>query len=265
MYFTRWLLQQSLSLSKVVHSAHFAIPLDYCNMSSSILSILVIAHPDDESMFFVPTLVRLKQQNARAWVVCLSNGNYDGLGRIREKELQRACQILGVEKCVTVHDALLQDDPNLRWPATRVAEVLEMTLQEHLFDNDDDEDSVAQLEILTFDQGGVSGHVNHVDTHRGVQYWLSSTTAHRRTAGGAKAFQLETISNPLIKYIPLLWIPILLFDVIYSQHAMQWRLFQPWTNYGAMAAHTSQFVWYRRLSVLFSRYTYYNAFTEIDK
>ena len=32
----------------------------------------------------------------------------------------------------------------------------------------------------------------------------------------------------------------------------------PWINYAAMQAHFSQFVWYRRLFVLFSRYTYVN-------
>lgn len=37
-------------------------------------------------------------------------------------------------------------------------------------------------------------------------------------------------------------------------------LFKPWWNYHAMALHHSQFVWYRRLFVVFSRYTFVNTF-----
>ena len=53
--------------------------------------ILVIAHPDDEAMFFYPTISRAK----RLHIICLSNGGYDGLGEQREKELQRAARRLG--------------------------------------------------------------------------------------------------------------------------------------------------------------------------
>ena len=44
--------------------------------------LLVIAHPDDESMFFAPTLVSLARAGARMHVLCLSNGKalYFGCG-----------------------------------------------------------------------------------------------------------------------------------------------------------------------------------------
>lgn len=35
---------------------------------------VVIAHPDDESMFFAPTLTALKRRGQRAAVLCLSSG-----------------------------------------------------------------------------------------------------------------------------------------------------------------------------------------------
>lgn len=38
----------------------------------------------------------------------------------------------------------------------------------------------------------------------------------------------------------------------------------PGLTYRAMLAHASQFVWYRRLFILFSRYTYVNTLREID-
>ncbi len=35
---------------------------------------VVIAHPDDESMFFTPTLLALQRRGQRAAVLCLSSG-----------------------------------------------------------------------------------------------------------------------------------------------------------------------------------------------
>lgn len=37
---------------------------------------VVIAHPDDESMFFAPALTTLQRRGERAFVLCLSTGEY---------------------------------------------------------------------------------------------------------------------------------------------------------------------------------------------
>jgi N-acetylglucosaminylphosphatidylinositol deacetylase len=36
--------------------------------------LLVTAHPDDEAMFFAPTISRLLQQGTSIHILCLSNG-----------------------------------------------------------------------------------------------------------------------------------------------------------------------------------------------
>ena len=36
--------------------------------------MLVIAHPDDETMFFTPTIHELRRQGCNVTVLCLSNG-----------------------------------------------------------------------------------------------------------------------------------------------------------------------------------------------
>ena len=36
--------------------------------------MLVIAHPDDETMFFTPTIDELRRQGCNVTVLCLSNG-----------------------------------------------------------------------------------------------------------------------------------------------------------------------------------------------
>ncbi|XP_077301387.1 uncharacterized protein LOC143921952 [Arctopsyche grandis] len=45
-------------------------------------SLLLIAHPDDESMFFSPFLYSNKP-----FILCLSDGGFEGKGEIRRKEL----------------------------------------------------------------------------------------------------------------------------------------------------------------------------------
>lgn len=42
--------------------------------------LIVTAHPDDECMFFGPTLCHLADRNIQAKVLCLSKGNFYGKG-----------------------------------------------------------------------------------------------------------------------------------------------------------------------------------------
>jgi N-acetylglucosaminylphosphatidylinositol deacetylase len=44
------------------------------DLKSARRALLVIAHPDDESMFFAPTLHSLHSQGASVRILCLSNG-----------------------------------------------------------------------------------------------------------------------------------------------------------------------------------------------
>lgn len=64
--------------------------------------LLLTAHPDDECMFFAPTLLRLLDDTAmekrpEVHSLCLSVGNADGLGDVRRHELERSLDVLGVE------------------------------------------------------------------------------------------------------------------------------------------------------------------------
>lgn len=176
------------------------------------------------------------------------------------------------------------------------------------------------LRILTFDKGGVSGHPNHVDVFRGMQFLLNERCNITRDEVGSRAMlrlctkangsskeedvedivqlnvevhTLRTISNPLQKYflwalmdmVPflvvwcvqaslcllyfllggLLWgkaspriRPFAGTRAVHCDKCTQYRVMEPLLVWAAMAAHHSQFVWYRRLSVMFSRYTYIN-------
>ncbi|XP_048222684.1 N-acetylglucosaminyl-phosphatidylinositol de-N-acetylase isoform X4 [Perognathus longimembris pacificus] len=59
-------------------------------------ALLVIAHPDDEAMFFAPTVIGLTRLKHRVSLLCFSAGNYYNQGEIRKKELLQSCDVLGI-------------------------------------------------------------------------------------------------------------------------------------------------------------------------
>ncbi|KAK9670899.1 N-acetylglucosaminyl-phosphatidylinositol de-N-acetylase, partial [Basidiobolus ranarum] len=130
--------------------------------------LLVTAHPDDECMFFGPTLLNL-QKTSQLHVLCLSKGNHDKLGEIREKELVDSCRVLGVkpENAHSLDHPELPDHPTKVWHAAVVAKVVEEYVTKHKIDM-----------ILTFDTYGISSHVNHISTYFGIKYMLASSAKY---------------------------------------------------------------------------------------
>jgi N-acetylglucosaminylphosphatidylinositol deacetylase len=59
--------------------------------------LLLTAHPDDECLFFAPTLLSLRAE-VELYSLCLSVGDAEGLGRTRRVELQSSLDVLGIEE-----------------------------------------------------------------------------------------------------------------------------------------------------------------------
>ncbi|PNI17323.1 PIGL isoform 15 [Pan troglodytes] len=59
-------------------------------------TLLVIAHPDDEAMFFAPTVLGLARLRHWVYLLCFSAGNYYNQGETRKKELLQSCDVLGI-------------------------------------------------------------------------------------------------------------------------------------------------------------------------
>ena len=262
------------------------------------LAVLVVAHPDDESMFFVPTIVGLQQQHYDLWLLCLTNGNYDGLGKIRSKELYRTAQhILGFDRVLLCDDddERIQDHPRHCWDIPHVAQRVQRMLQAELEKVETMTTTTTtkngfrydKVEIITFDEVGVSGHVNHRDTFAACRHLCGdgssrptlAATVHTQQ-GQCKLPELEmwvlvSDTSPL-RYLPILgWIFLVLTwcgvmpksssvaatsarTITTTIRQRTFRLQHPSLNWRAMASHASQFVWYRRLFVVFSSYTYVN-------
>jgi N-acetylglucosaminylphosphatidylinositol deacetylase len=71
---------------------------------------LLIAHPDDEAMFFAPTVLALTRPETgnHVKILCLSTGNADGLGETRKKELIKSAMLLGLRQ---EEDVFVVDSP----------------------------------------------------------------------------------------------------------------------------------------------------------
>lgn len=198
--------------------------------------LLVTAHPDDEAMFFIPTIINLRGTNSLR-LLCLSNGNYDGLGKIREDELQKVTQFLELEGVRIVDDPALQDGMENAWNTSRILSYIQEEVRKYNISH-----------IISFDLGGVSGHPNHYAVARAVNEFEAQKQA--------RVWTLYT-TGIIRKYIGIL-------DCILSLN-QEWVTLNvnPVISWKAMKMHFSQFVWYRRLFVIFSRYSYINTLKEV--
>jgi N-acetylglucosamine malate deacetylase 2 len=126
---------------------------DHLPPTASVLA--VCAHPDDESFGLGAALSSWAEQGTRTSVLCFTHGeastlgNTDGdLHRIREQELATAAEELGVE---TVR---LLDHPDGHLAGEPIDE-LSSELRRAI-------EHVGASLLLVFDEGGVTGHPDHV-------------------------------------------------------------------------------------------------------
>ncbi|KAK3805563.1 MAG: putative deacetylase LmbE-like domain-containing protein [Benniella sp.] len=250
--------------------------------------VLVIAHPDDEVMFFGPTLAELTRQEHgnTVRVLCLSSGNHDGIGDTRKKELVASCKAFGLREAqVTLVDhPELKDGPKELWHPSLVGDQINMFVKKHNIET-----------VITFDDRGVSGHTNHIACYVGLTYFIQ----HFKDTPVKTCYVLKSVSL-LRKYISLLDLP---FTMLRTEALMP--LISRWLGHsgaaatlaggqagstrrgnansafrplellfvsspkaivqakGAMEKHESQMVWFRKLYVLFSRYMSVNELRRV--
>ncbi|XP_051971408.1 N-acetylglucosaminyl-phosphatidylinositol de-N-acetylase [Xyrauchen texanus] len=210
-------------------------------------ALLVTAHPDDECMFFAPTVLKLVKSKAAVYLLCLSTGNYNNQGPQRKRELLDSSAVLGIpaNHVTIIDDKELPDDPTFHWSTALISSLILKHIQNYNISL-----------VLTFDGRGVSGHANHIAIYKALSHLASAG----RLPEGCQIFSLHTI-NILRKYLSVLELPV------------SWLLPSDfcciigWDEYKrakkAMLCHHSQLLWFRRLYILFSRYMFANTFQAI--
>ncbi|KAK1925444.1 putative deacetylase LmbE-like domain-containing protein [Papiliotrema laurentii] len=231
------------------------------NGENSVKTALVVtAHPDDEAMFFAPTILALVRHGWQVDGLCLSTGDQAGLGDARRQELVKSYGQLGVpaENVQIVDDSRLQDGMDQHWDAS----VIQSTLQTHLNEHP------ASL-IITFDKNGISQHPNH----RALPHALTSPKlpASSRVLLLRSPGLLGKFTGPLYPIYHIVstglapvtgWLPFgstpksgssIGETIIVVSSGSAWV--QGWM---AMLQHRTQLVWFRWLYLFFSRLMWVN-------
>ncbi|KAM3601678.1 uncharacterized protein V6R79_016606 [Siganus canaliculatus] len=216
---------------------------------ADIRALIVTAHPDDECMFFAPTIIRLVELKASVHVLCLSEGNYYNQGAQRKKELLKSCAVLGIpeSRISIVHHNKLPDDPKAEWKVSLVSSIIVNHITAQSFNM-----------VLTFDGKGVSGHANHIAIHKAVRH-LASTG---QVPNDCCLLSLVTVGL-FRKYVSFLELPVswLLPSSLHCFVGLQgYRRAKD-----AMLCHYTQLLWFRYLYITFSRYMVINTFQIIPQ
>jgi LmbE family N-acetylglucosaminyl deacetylase len=123
--------------------------------------LFVFPHPDDESFAAGGTIAKAHSLGHEVFLVCATSGckgrsgefqftSREQLAMHREKELRKACSILGISDLILYRytdGTLIEQDPDL------LADRIKMTILE-----------LQPNVILTFPPDGVTGHPDHIAT-----------------------------------------------------------------------------------------------------
>lgn len=113
--------------------------------------------------------------------------------------------------------------------------------------------------IITFDSYGVSGHCNHRDVHYGVCKLLHDTLPRDVEVWELVSTNiLRKYSGPVDIWLSMFW------AMLHSDGTMQCLVNEhSRRSFKAMAQHSSQWVWFRKLFVALSSYTYMNTLRKV--
>ncbi|GAV98836.1 like protein [Lentinula edodes] len=176
--------------------------------------LLVTAHPDDECLFFAPTIFGLangsqlndasqdgsigQNNENELFSLCLSVGDADGLGHVRKEEYEKSLDVMGIKDTnrIALDDPYLQDSMEVSWDVDYIADVVADFVIHHNITT-----------ILSFDQGGVSDHPNHKIIPFGIQRMISAYPVYPPPKFYVLITVPLSIKPPLLEY-GVFWLPL---------------------------------------------------------
>lgn len=249
-----------IQLNLIQHESSKQIEENFGNTT-----LLVIAHPDDETMFFGPTVLNLLEHGRHLHILCLSHGDADNHGFKRKKELIAVVRALGPNVSMNlIDDVKLKDGFDTRWDRKVIVRYISDSFQSLR--------ATGLKNLVTFDSYGISGHPNHRSIYEATVEFMRSHDTY-----GVKFYILKSV-NILRKYISFIDAVITLppkmkatnrsqayfvgdsEDVIlaldFDQNAKLRNL---------LDMHTSQMVWFRKLYMFFSRNMFLNNLSLLNR
>ncbi|KAL0212836.1 hypothetical protein RCL1_006462 [Eukaryota sp. TZLM3-RCL] len=211
----------------------------------SLSTLLVVAHPDDELLFFGPTLL---QNKAPLHILCLSSGSFSGLehsedlANQRKSEFITALHSLGIssDSFTIVDDFRLRDGSS--WNLNHVTPIVRRALSK-----------TQAKRVITFDRKGVSGHKNHVSVYE------ACNKIHKESPN--LVFEVLLSRALWLKYFPVIGVFIaLIFSFFYQTCSYRNKVKDYLKLVDAFKIHKSQYSWYRKLYCLFSIYMWVNVY-----
>jgi N-acetylglucosaminylphosphatidylinositol deacetylase len=213
--------------------------------------LLLTAHPDDETMFFGPLLIRRLQLIAdlpkttkpmpQVYVLCVTGGDHGGNATQRRSELINAARVLGL----SVRNVQLVSDA--RWRDGQSWDLQQLAL--HVYEYIEVKRNIK--EIVTFDDDGVSGHVNHRALHR-----LALQLRDRLPTVEFRTLKSVNLIQKYCAFMDVWWMYWLSQSADLQVHAV--ALKEYFKLLSALYEHRSQMVWFRQLYSVFSKYMYLN-------
>ena len=208
--------------------------------------LLIIAHPDDEIMFWTPTIKSFISNHIPMKILCLSNGNYNGLGEKREIEFDNVSRELNFFDNQILNIPELQDNIKEKWRPKIVSD----QIKEFMKNNPDIKT------IITFDSDGVTKHPNHISCYEGLQFYLQYNGKDCKKKG-IKVFTLDSF-NFVLQYTGIA--PFLMG--IFKRYSFFNTNF--FSSYRWMSIYETQFNLLRKAHVVLSGYSYFNSYSKVE-
>ncbi|THY85630.1 LmbE-like protein [Aureobasidium pullulans] len=184
---------------------------------------LLIAHPDDEAMFFAPTVLALTKPSLgnHVKILCLSSGDADGLGHIRKQELVKSGLLLGLRNAddvLVLDDERFPDSMTKTWESKAIANLLATTFAPKMAKIGAKSAPEANIDVLiTFDNSGVSSHPNHISLyHGGIAFLKQIMQKHAGWENPIKMYTLSSV-NVARKYGSILDAPLSIARTVFQK------------------------------------------------
>ncbi|KAL0216663.1 hypothetical protein P9112_008847 [Eukaryota sp. TZLM1-RC] len=214
-------------------------------MSTDSSTLLVIAHPDDEILFFGPLLLK---HVGSLHILCLSTGSLGSsghsstIGEKRTAELSSSLASLGYSSS----DFSIIDDYRIRDGNTWNTNIIKSYVQKALL-------KTGAKRLVTFDKKGVSGHHNH----------KSLFTACSELKREKPELNFEVLVSSFFPLRFLWYVGAILVFILsfFFQTGVYWNSISEVRQlFSAFRHYESQHRWYRSLYTFFSIHFIVNIF-----